>query len=84
MKSPLELEEEDVAALERQDDAARTESEQITGADSDRVIARLTRQDPLTSAETRLLQWLGDEAPPLPPKLRALIETANDVRARAA
>jgi len=84
MKSPLERADEDMAVLERQDDAARAESEQITGAEADWVIAHLTRQGPLTSAETRLLKWLGDEVPALPPKLRALIETANDVRARAA
>jgi hypothetical protein len=48
------------------------------------LIAHFTRQGPLTSAETRLLKWLGDEAPALPAKLRALIETANDVRSRAA
>jgi hypothetical protein len=81
LKSPLERADEDVAALERQDDAARTESEQITAAEADWVIAHLTRQGPLTSAETRLLQWLGNEAAALPPKLRALIETANGARA---
>ena len=84
MKSPLERADEDMAALERQDDAARAESEQITGAEADWVIAHLTRQGPLTSAETRLLKWLGDEAPSLPSRLRAIIETINNVRARAA
>ena len=83
-KSPFEQEEADLAALDRQDAAARAESEQITGPEADWVIAHLTRQGPLTSAETHLLKWLGDEASALPPKLRALIETANDVRARAA
>ena len=83
MKSPLELAGEDMAALERQDDAARAKSEQITNSEADWVIAHLTRQGPLTSAEMHLLQWLSDEANSLPPKLRALIETTNNVRARA-
>jgi hypothetical protein len=84
MKSPLERANDDMAALERQDDAARAESEQITGAEADWLIAHFTRQGPLTSAETRLLKWLDDEASALPAKLRALVETANDVRSRAA
>jgi hypothetical protein len=84
MKSPLERAEDDMAAQARQDDAARAVSEQITGAEADWVMAHLTRQGPLTSAERRLLKWLGDEAPALPPQLRALIKTANGARADAA
>ncbi len=84
MESPLEEEEAQTAALERRDDAARAASEQITSAEADWVIAHLTRQGPLTSAETRLLEWLGAETSALPSKLRALIETANSARARAA
>ncbi len=84
LKSPLEQEEADMIALDRQDDAARAQSEQITEAEADWVIAHLTRQGPLTSAETRLLKWLGDEAPSLPPELRALVNKANDARAHAA
>ena len=84
LKSPLEQEEADLTALDREDDAARSQSEQITDTEADWVIAHLTRQGPLTSAETRLLKWLGDEAPSLPPKLRALVNRANDARAHAA
>jgi hypothetical protein len=84
LKSPLEAAGEDMTALNAQDAAARAESEAITGAEADWVIAHLTREGPLTSAETRLLKWLGTEAHALPPTLRALVAKANDVRSRAA
>jgi len=84
LKSPLEAAGEDMAALNAQDAAARAESEKITVAEADWVVAHLTRQGPLTSAETRLLKWLGSEAHALPPTLRALVAKANDVRSRAA
>ncbi len=84
MDSPLEQAEEAIAARERQEDAARAVSEQITDAEADWVIAHLTRQGPLTSAEARLLTWLGDEVSALPAKLRALVEKANDAHARVA
>jgi len=41
-------------------------------------------EGPLSAAETRLLQWLGAETSGMPPKLGALIETANNIRASAA
>jgi hypothetical protein len=66
---------------ERQDDAARTERAKITEDESDWVIAHLTREGPLSAAETRLLQWLGAETAGMSLKLSALIETANIARA---
>ncbi len=84
MQSPLAQENADLAAELRQDEAARAESETITDDEADWVIAHLTRQAPLTAAETRLLQWLGAEAATIPPKLRTLIETANAARSKAA
>ncbi len=84
MQSPLDQADADIAAEERQDDAARAERAKITDDEADWVIAHLTREGPLSAAETRLLQWLGAEAASMPPKLSALIETTNTARARAA
>ncbi|HEY1612706.1 MAG TPA: hypothetical protein VGF97_03305 [Rhizomicrobium sp.] len=84
MQSPLEQENADLAVQEQQDDAARAESNRITDDKADWVIAHLTRQGPLTAAETRLLQWLGAEASAIPPKLRTLIDTANTARSQVA
>ena len=84
MQSPIEQADADMAAEERQDEASRAESAKITDDKADWVIAHLTRQGPLTAAETRLLQWLGADTVNVPPRLRTLIETANTTRARAA
>jgi hypothetical protein len=81
MKPALNSEKESMAALQYPGDAARTESGQIAATEVDWVVAHLTRQGSLTSAETRLLEWLGDEVNALPPKLRAVIESVNDIRA---
>jgi len=77
LKSPLELADDDMAKLEAQDERALAESEKITDSEADWVMAHLTRQGPLTSAEIRLLRWLNDEAFALPPKLKALAEQAQ-------
>jgi hypothetical protein len=84
MKSPLDEADADAAAENAQDDAARAERSKITEDDAAWVIAHLTREGPLSAAETRLLQWLGAETSSMPPSLRTLIETANNTRARAA
>jgi hypothetical protein len=84
MQSPLDQADADMEAEERQDDAARVTRAKITEDKADWVIAHLTRQGPLSAAETRLLQWLGAEAASMPPRLRTLIETANTTRSRAA
>jgi hypothetical protein len=84
MQSPLDQAEADMAAEERQDDAARAEKAKITDGEADWVIAHLTREGPLSAAETRLLQWLGAETAGMPPRLRTLIETTNTTRAQAA
>jgi hypothetical protein len=46
----------------------------LSAGDTDWVIAHLTRNGPLSSAEQRLLEFLAREASSLPPPLRALIE----------
>jgi hypothetical protein len=84
MQSPLEQADADMGAEQRQDDAARAESEKISDNEADWVIAHLTRQGPLSAAETRLLQWLGAETSSMPAKLRTLIETTNTSRSQAA
>lgn len=84
MQSPRDQAEADMAAEERADDAARADKSKITDGEADWVIAHLTREGPLSAAETRLLQWLGAETTGMPPRLSALIETANNIRARAA
>ena len=84
MQSPLDQADADMEAEEHQDDAARAERAKITDDEADWVIAHLTRQGPLSAAETRLLQWLGAEAAGMPPRLRTLIDTANTTRSRAA
>ena len=84
MKSPFDQADTDIAAEMRQDDVARAEKAKITDDEADWVITHLTREGPLSAAETRLLQWLGAETTSMPPKLRALVDTANTTRARAA
>jgi hypothetical protein len=81
MQSPLDQADADMDAENRQDDAARAEKSKITDSEADWVIAHLTREGPLSAAETRLIQWLGAETTGMPPKLSALIETANTARA---
>jgi hypothetical protein len=77
LKSPAEAYEADMAKREADDEASRSESEKITDAEADWVIAHLTRGGELTSAEKRLLQFLGAEALSIAPSLRAFIEKAN-------
>ena len=84
MRSPNEAAEADMAKLEAGDRIARAESEKLTGSEAGWVLAHLTREGKLTSAETRLLQFLGTEASAIPPSLRALVEQAGKVPSRAA
>jgi hypothetical protein len=83
LKTPLQAAEQDMAALNSEDEIARAESEKVTGSEAAWVVAHLTRDGALTSAEERLLQFLGAEAASIPPSLRALIEKARR-RPRAA
>jgi hypothetical protein len=84
LKTPLELADEGMAKLDAEDDRERAKSEKITDQEADWVAAHLTRDGKLTSAETRLLKWLGDEASSLPPKLKSMVEKANSFGRRAA
>ena len=67
----------DSAAREAADRAERAQSEQITDSEAAWVIARLNRDGELSSAEKRLLQFLGAEASSIPPALRPLMGKAG-------
>jgi hypothetical protein len=67
MQSTLDQADADLAAKQRQDDAARTERTMITEDKADWVIAHLTARECLfCAAETRQFQWLGDETVKVP------------------
>jgi hypothetical protein len=76
-KSPSEAYETDMATRDAYDLALRNASEKITDSEAAWVIAHLSREGELTSAEKRLLQFLGAESPSIAPSLRALIDRAN-------
>jgi hypothetical protein len=81
LRTPLEAAEDDIKKLNAEDDAARAESEKVTADEAQWVMDHLTREGPLTSAERRLLQWLGNEVFALPEKLKemvAIAEVASD------
>jgi len=73
LRSPGEAYENDIAKREAADQALRQDSEQITDSEAAWVIAHLTRDAELTSAQQRLLQSLGAEAPSIAPALRRLV-----------
>jgi hypothetical protein len=85
-KSPSEAFEADMAARDVYDLALRNESEKITETEAAWVIAHLSRDGELSSAERRLLQFLGEESPAIAPSLRGLIDgkTAGTVGKDAA
>ena len=74
LETPREAFEAEVARRDAEDQAFRTESEQVTESEANWVVAHLTREGELTSAEKKLLQFLGAEASSIPPSLRALVE----------
>jgi len=76
-KSPAEAFEADMARQDANDRAARYESEKITDSEATWVIAHLTRDGALSSAEQRLLQFLQAEATSIAPALRAVIDKAS-------
>jgi len=84
LMSPGQAYEADMAKLDAEDAASRADSETITTSEANWVIAHLTRGGDLTSAERRLLQFLGAEAASIPPMLRALVDEANRGQSRAA
>jgi len=75
--SPAEAFEADLARQDANDRTLRNESEKITDSEAAWVIAHLTREGELSSAEKRLLQFLGTQAPSIAPPLRAVIDKAN-------
>jgi hypothetical protein len=83
-QSPAEAFEADMARQDADDRALRNESEKITDSEAAWVIAHLTREGELSSAETRLLQFLQAEALSIAPALRAVIDKANMAPARKA
>jgi hypothetical protein len=77
LKSPSQAYEDDLAKRDAAETAMRSESEKITEPKAAWVIAHLARDGELTSAETRLLQFLGAEAASIAPSLQALIDKAK-------
>jgi hypothetical protein len=77
LESPSEAYEADLARRDAAESALRSESEKITEPKAAWVIAHLTRDGELTSAETRLLQFLGAEAASIAPSLQAFIAKAK-------
>lgn len=66
---------ESLFAAENDADAAEIrEAAALKASDADWVIAHLTRDGQLSSAEKRLLHFLVEQAGSIPPSLRALIE----------
>ena len=76
-QSPAEAYEADMARQDANDRILRDESEKITDSEATWVIAHLTRDGELSSAEKRLLQFLQAEALSIAPALRAVIDKAN-------
>jgi hypothetical protein len=77
LRSPGEAVEVDLAKREAQELALRNESEKITNDEAAWVIAHLGREGELTSAEKRLLHFIGAESPSIAPSLQALIDRTN-------
>jgi len=77
LESPEQAYEDDMAVQDAIDEGLRDESEKITGPEAAWVIAHLTRDGELSSAEKRLLQFLGMEAPSIAPPLQTLIKKEN-------
>jgi len=77
LKSPLELAEEDMAKRNAEDERERAESEMVTDVESQWVLAHLTRDGKLSSAEKHLLDWLSAEGHALPTSLKALVDQSN-------
>jgi len=82
LQSPEEAYEQDLAKQFAEDEQQRKEAEKITEPEAAWVIAHLTRDGELTSAEKRLLQFLGTQASVIPPSLRALIDKVAAAPAR--
>jgi hypothetical protein len=68
------LEEQAFAAENAADSAEIQAASALNDGAADWVIAHLTREAPLSSAEQRLLGFIAKEASAMPPALRALIE----------
>lgn len=74
LESPARAFERDLARQDADDERLRNEREKITDAEAAWVIAHLTREGELSSAEKRLLQFLEANALSIAPSLRAVID----------
>jgi hypothetical protein len=74
LKSPSDAYEADMAKRTADDQTLRAVSETIDESEADWVMAHLTRDGELTSAEKRLLQFIAMESPSIAPSLRSLID----------
>jgi len=84
LQSPEDAYEDDLAKQLAEDKVLREESEKVTQPEAEWVVAHLTRDGELTSAEKRLLQFLGTEVSSMPPSLRTLIGKVTAPPARRA
>ena len=75
--SPAQTVEADMAQQDADDEVLLDARKNISDADVAWLIAHLTHDGELSSAEQRLLQFLGAEARAMAPPLRALIDKAN-------
>ncbi len=79
LQSPAQAYEADLSRRDASDAAQRGESEKISDSEAAWVIAHLTRDGKLTSAERHLLQFLETESPSIAPSLRSLIGKSDKV-----
>lgn len=77
LESPAQAVEADLARQDADDRTLLSERKNITASEADWIIAHLTRDGALSSAERRLLQFLDAQALSIAPPLRALIDQAN-------
>jgi hypothetical protein len=83
-ESPAQAVEADLTRQDADDRALLNEKKNITASEADWVIAHLTRDGALSSAEQRLLQLLDAQALSIAPPLRALVDNANTAAITAA
>jgi hypothetical protein len=77
LESPAQAFEEDMARQDATDRALLDARKNIGDAEAAWIIAHLTHDGALSSAEKRLLQFLAAQARSIAPPLRALIDKAN-------
>lgn len=77
LQSPAQAVEADMAQQDADDEALLDAKKDITDSEAAWLIAHLTHDGELSSAEKRLLQFLAAQARSIAPPLRALLDKAN-------